>query len=207
MNPGVKRRILFLALIAIAFTILIPSKGVQAQVYTVTNTSLPSVIRVAIRPYNNPAGPIQYVQTLGFKEYCEDVLPNEWMSSWNPEALRAGAIAVKMFGWYHTLHPVTKGGFTYDVDNTTNYQEFKYLSGRTATNQAVNDTWNTLYTPSTAEIQQLDYRAGIPNNPNWAFVGTNTMAQWGSQYWGSVAMMKYLAILKQFYPGHIVQYG
>lgn len=207
MKPIMSKLSLGVTSIAMVFTMTAPSRIVQAQVVkTIYNTSFPSVIRVAIRQYNNPVGPILYVQTVGFQEYCEDVLPNEWIPSWSPESLRAGAIAIKMFAWYHTLHPVTKGGFTYDVDNTTNFQEFKYLSGRNATNKAVKDTWKVVFTPSKAEIEKLNYRAGIPNNPNWSFVGSETMAQWGSQYWGNVAKLKYTDILRKFYPGHVVKY-
>ncbi len=182
-----------------------PNHGmVEAQ--TVYNTPMPSVIRVAIRPNNDPLAPIAYVQTLGFQEYCEDVLPNEWMPSWNAQTLRAGAIAIKMFAWYHTLHPVSTGGWTYDVDNTTNYQQFKYLSGTTITNQAVLSTWNIVYVPATGDVTQLNYRAGIPNNPNWAFVGSNMMAQWGSEYWGRTARLTFPNVLGMYYPGLSIQY-
>ena len=41
-------------------------------------------------------------------DYCRDVLPNEWYASWYstaPTSVRAGALVVKMYGWYHTYHP------------------------------------------------------------------------------------------------------
>ncbi|WDL95798.1 SpoIID/LytB domain-containing protein [Alicyclobacillus sp. ALC3] len=183
-----------------------PARSAAAQTQTVYNTSLPSLIHVAIREGNNPRGPILWVQTVGFEEYCDDVLPNEWMPSWSPEALRAGAVAIKMFAWYHTLHPVTIAGFTFDVDNTTNFQEYKYLSGTTVTNAATRSTWREVFVPPSGVIQQLDYRAGIPNSPNWAFVGSQRMAQWGSQYWGAVALMSHLNILNLYYPGLTMRY-
>lgn len=178
----------------------------KAQTQTIANTGYPAVIRVAIRAYNNPVGPILYVQTLGFQEYCEDVLPNEWFPSWNVESLKAGAIAVKMFAWYHTLHPVTTDGFTYDVDNTDNFQQFKYLSGHPVTNQAIQETWNTVFVPPGGEIKQLDYRAGFPNRENRAFLESGVMAQWGSEYWGRVAKINFLNILNLYYPSYSVQY-
>jgi len=61
------------------------------------NVKLLVVIRVAIRAGNDPRGPILWVQTIGFQQYCTDVLPNEWIPSWDPQALEAGAMAVKMF--------------------------------------------------------------------------------------------------------------
>jgi len=177
----------------------------DAQIHTVYNTSMPSVIRVAIRPFNNPFGPIEYVQTVGFREYCEDVLPNEWMPSWNTESLRAGAIAIKMFAWYHTLHPVTTEGWTYDVDNTTNFQEYKYKSGRPRTDRVVRETWNLVYAPPSGEIRPLNYRAGFPHSPNWQFVGADLMAQWGSEYWSRIARLTYPQVLRLYYPGHTLR--
>ncbi len=187
----------------VAFTLFFgeSTKAPAQEINTIYNTAYPSVIRVAIRAYNNPSGPILWVQTVGFQEYCSDVLANEWIPSWNPEALRAGAIAVKMFAWYHSLHPVTASGWIYDVDNTTNYQEFKYQSGTYQTDLAVRDTWRMAYTPANGEILPLNYRSGIPFNANWSFIGSNFMSQWGSEYWASTAKMSYLNILALFYRG------
>ncbi|WP_040290687.1 SpoIID/LytB domain-containing protein [Alicyclobacillus hesperidum] len=173
---------------------------------TIYNTPYPSVIRVAIRANNNPTSPILYVQTVGFEEYCEDVLPNEWMPSWNTEALKAGAIAVKMFAWYWTLHPTTEGGFTYDVDNTTNFQTFKYLSGQVATDLAVQETWNMVFVPSDGSIKPLDFRAGTPDGSNTGYVGTFIMSQWGSQYWAQTAKLPFTTILSLFYPGYQLRF-
>ncbi len=204
MKKGLK---IISAEIALASQILfmMPSLA-HAQGNTIANTAYPSVIRVAIREYNNPFGPILYVQTIGFQEYCEDVLPNEWYPSWNPQALRAGAIAVKMFAWYHTLHPVTDSGFTFDVDNTTNFQQFKYLSGHVETNQAVLDTWKTVYVPPSGEIKELSYRAGFPNQKNSMFLDSGTMSQWGSEYFAQTVKLPFLSILGLFYPNFVVRF-
>jgi peptidoglycan hydrolase-like amidase len=40
------------------------------------------------------------VKTIDFKDYIRHVLPNEWLPGWDSEALRAGAIATKMYAWY-----------------------------------------------------------------------------------------------------------
>lgn len=196
-----------MAAVALVATVVVPTPLLHAQpVQTVDNTAVPTVIRVAIREGNNPRGRILWVQTVGFREYCEYVLPNEWMPGWDQEALRAGAIAVKMFGWYHSLHPITQDGWTYDVDNTTNFQEYKYQSGTYQTDQAVRDTWNMAYTPSNSEIRALDYRAGYPNSSNSWYIGTNRMSQWGSEYWASVGRLPYLQILALYYPSHKVRW-
>lgn len=204
MKRGNRYRLVVVAALFVSLFAFGSSRAPAQQVSTIYNTPVPSVIRVAIRAYNNPYGPIMWVQTVGFQEYCSDVLSNEWMSSWSPEALRAGAIAIKMFAWHHTLHPVTNAGWTYDVDNTTNYQEFKYMTGTSQTDQAVQDTWRIVYTPTNGEILPLDYRSGIPFNPNWMYVGSNIMSQWGSEYWASTAGMSYTSVLNLFYPGRFI---
>lgn len=199
-------KILTTSVFVLGGTLLSRPETALAQLQTINNTALPSVIRVAIRAYNNPVAPIEYVQTIGFQEYCRDVLPNEWIPSWNVEALRAGAIAIKMFAWYHTLHPVTEEGFTFDVDNTTNFQQFKYLSGSVATDQAVFDTWNIVYVPPTSEIKELQYRSGVPNRENSAYIGSNIMSQWGSEYWGRVARLTFPNILIMYYPDYTLKF-
>jgi peptidoglycan hydrolase-like amidase len=41
---------------------------------------------------------------INYKEYVKNVLPNEWTASWDMEALKAGALAVKTYAWYWILH-------------------------------------------------------------------------------------------------------
>lgn len=182
-----KRIALSLMTCSMAFTGL--SVVTQADAAeTIYNTNLPSVIRVAIREHNasgepDPRGRIIYVQTVPFMQYCEDVLPNEWFPSWRPASLQAGAMAIKMFAWYHHLHPVSIDGFTFDVDDTTNFQQFRAMSNQPTTDAAFNSIANEAYTKPNGEIIELNYRAGLPNNPNWEYRNAQKMAQWGSEYW------------------------
>src|SRR5450756_575105 len=60
----------------------------------------PSTIRV-LRTSGTASG---YVQTADFKKYVQIVLAAEWPPSWPTEALKTGAIAVKQYGWYFTMH-------------------------------------------------------------------------------------------------------
>lgn len=39
-----------------------------------------------------------------FRTYVKEVLPNEWVSSWPSDSLRAGAEAVKEYGWWATMN-------------------------------------------------------------------------------------------------------
>lgn len=185
----------------IASLLLFPQPAQAAQ--TVDNTQTPSTIRVAIRSENpsgepDPRGKIIWVQTVPFKQYVEDCLPNEWMPSWDLESLKAGAMAIKMFAWYHHLHPVTIDGFNFDVDNTTNFQSFRYLSRQPETNRAINQIYSYAYVKPNGEIIELNYRAGIRNSPNWQYRNAQKMAQWGSEYWAKEGRT-YLQILQFYY--------
>ncbi|MDP9727505.1 SpoIID/LytB domain-containing protein [Alicyclobacillus tolerans] len=199
-----KLYISLMSLVGSLFFSTFAKPAVHAQVtYTITNTAKPSVIRVAIRENNpwgepDPRGRILYVQTVPFDQYCRDVLPNEWIPSWSPEALKAGAMAVKMFAWYHHLHPITLDGFTFDVDNTVNFQTFRYLSNQPETDAALNAIKNLAYVQPDGTIIELNYRAGIPNNPNWQYRNAQKMAQWGSEYWAAKGQT-YLQILQFYY--------
>lgn len=176
----------------------------SAQItHTVSNTSQPVVIRVAIRSMNpsgeaDPRGRIIWVQSVPFDQYCKDVLPNEWVPSWNFASLQAGAMAVKMFAWYHHLHPITIDGFTFDVDNTVNFQAFRYLSGQPETNAAFTSIRKFAYVKPGGEIIELNYRAGYQNVPNWQYRNAQKMAQWGSLYWAQQGR-SYVQILQFYY--------
>lgn len=197
------------ATLAVAFTVgsLCAPTGpsAQAQVFRIGSAGFPSVIRVAIRENNasgeaDPRGRIIYVQTVNFDQYCRDVLPNEWYPSWSVASLEAGAIAVKMFGWYHRLHPVTVGGFTFDVDNTVNFQTYREQSEQDSTDRAYYVTRSLAYVPPSLEIQELNYRAGYENNPNWQYRNAGKMAQWGSEYLASLGRTP-LQILQFYFTG------
>ncbi|MCY0876777.1 MAG: hypothetical protein OWT28_10990 [Firmicutes bacterium] len=171
--------------------------------HTLYNTPAPQVIHVAIRAFNNPRGNILWVQTVGFQEYCADVLPNEWFPSWSADSLHAGALAVKMFAWYHHLHPVTIGGFTFDVDNTTNFETFRPLSGTPATDRAIQDIWPYAYTYADGGIAPLDYQAGWRGSANWSLFHSQRMSQWGSSYLSDNGF-NYLRILGFYYTDRVL---
>jgi peptidoglycan hydrolase-like amidase len=148
----------------------------------------PQMIRIAIRESRpggepDPQGRILYVQTVHFKDYVKNVLPLEWLPDWHPEALKAGAIAVKMLAWYHTRHPTTVDGFTFDVDNTVNFQRYREGLRTSVTDRAVDDTWNLAYVAKDGEIFRLTYRSGQRDDPDLAARDAGELSQWGSQYW------------------------
>ncbi len=69
-----------------------------------TNPPIPATIRVRVTGYAYCDTSRPYtVQVVDFKDYVKHVLPNEWISSWPGEALRAGAMAAKMYAWTYIV--------------------------------------------------------------------------------------------------------
>jgi hypothetical protein len=151
--------------------------GIQA-----TNSTPPTTIRV----HRVSLGRID---TVDFRSYVKHVLPNEWVPSWHTEALRAGAMPVKTYGWYWTMHAKYPGS-GYDVKDTTSDQVYNPSVSYASTNAAVDATWGYRITRNGA-IFQAHYCAGSYNGSltsgqcsekhGWT-VGTY-LSQWGSKYY------------------------
>lgn len=79
------------------------------------------------------------LKTVNFLEYVRNVLPNEWAAEWNQEALKAGAVAVKMYAWYW----ISRGGKWGDADlmNSTCDQVYIPNSDHPRTDAAIKETW------------------------------------------------------------------
>jgi len=113
-----------------------PSIGLPGS----THLSPPDYIRVIHHAYCNwsrnvPDGQIDYFE---LETYVKHVVPYEMPRSWEPEALKAQAVAARSYGWYYALnHPVSD---YWDVDDCTNYQ---YMGPNTypETDAAVDATW------------------------------------------------------------------
>ncbi len=113
-----------------------PSIGLPAS----THLSPPDYIRVIHHAYCNwsrnvPDGHIDYFE---LEAYVKHVVPYEMPHTWEPEALKAQAVAARSYGWYYALnHPVSP---CWDVDDCTNYQ---YMGPNTypETDAAVDATW------------------------------------------------------------------
>ncbi len=63
------------------------------------------------------------VDVIPFEQYVRGVLPHEWIRSWNPESLKAGAVAIRTYAAYW----VASGGKydCADLDDTTASQVYK----------------------------------------------------------------------------------
>ncbi len=141
----------------------------------------PSSIRVYL---TNPANYRAYgcmnrcTKSIDFYYYVKNVLPNEWIvGSWSFEAVKAGAMAVKMYGWYYTKYPKWSR-YNADVMDNTNDQVFRVGSEHWRGTAAVNAVggigirkrWGIFVT---------HYYAG-----SYSPAGRHSgwMSQWGSKY-------------------------
>ncbi len=150
---------------------------------------IPQTIKVGItRIYGcsawlNAGQPIEEIIEIPFDDYAKQVLPNEWIHTWEPEALRAGAVAVKTFGWWRinitTLYPgVYRPEGVHVVDNTCD-QVFIQNSYRESTDAAVDATWPYRMTREglIRNIHYLDTDARCDATP----ILRPCMGQWGTQ--------------------------
>ncbi|MFI0404928.1 peptidase inhibitor family I36 protein [Actinomadura sp. 3N508] len=155
-----------------------------------THSKLPSSILV----YRVSAGRVERV---AFKTYVKNVLPNEWIPSWPRESLRAGAMAVKNFGWYWALHSTrkTSWGACFDVYDSTSSQVYKPGSATAATSAAVDATWGTRMTRG-GKILEAHYCQNTTACGAW--VDGDWMSQYGSRDKAN-AGWTYSRILKHYY--------
>jgi Stage II sporulation protein. len=60
----------------------------------------PATIRV-LRTSGAASGTVQVVD---FKTYVQYVMAAEWPPTWTDAALQTGAMAIKQYAWYYTMH-------------------------------------------------------------------------------------------------------
>jgi hypothetical protein len=118
--------------------------------------------------------------TYDFHFYVAHVLPKEWIPSWDADALGAGAIAVKSYGWYRAQpgHARTSGAGCVDIYSTTSDQVFDPNYTTAATEQAVNATFGSILHRS-GLIFSTQYYAGVQGDPCRTTDGR--MDQWATQ--------------------------
>ena len=162
---------------------------------------LPSTIRVGIR---DEKGNIAQCNPVEFNFYVKHVLPEEWPDTSDIEALKAGAVAVKEYGWYW----VNQGGkyagnrresgqtCDADVDNTTKTQVYNPDETRTVktpegatvpknnyfkTNFAVDSTWDVGMLEG-GRVFESGYRDSKPGSNQMSQQGSNMLAKQGKPY-------------------------
>jgi hypothetical protein len=169
--------------------------GLQSLSGDQSNLPLPSIIRVRVTnwPYCDTSRAYT-VQTLDFRYYVKHVLPNEWGASWNREALRAGAMAAKMYAWYQ----IARGGKWPDADvyDSTCDQVYNAAIAYASTNAAVDYTWYWRLMRGN-QLLVAYYRAFYTQCQDAGLAG-NCMGQWDSK-WMADAGSTWDQILDHFY--------
>ena len=173
-------------------------------------TIVPEMIRVGFNCAN--ANACASVEIMSLETYVKRGLNDEWIASWLPDSLRAGAVAYRSYGSYYAHHPRTA---TYDICSTTSCQ-VNDADTSIAANAAVDDTRGIVLLQN-GEIFRSEYSAennnllgerscsnvdrrcgdGFAGSPNtgWpcladpvctgfsCFGHGRGMCQWGTQRW------------------------
>ncbi len=136
------------ALTLAAIAVALPSSAPTVEAATACTNwkstyTPPTTIRV-LRSYGAASGSVQVVP---FRDYVENVLAWEWPETYPTQALRAGAVAVKQYGWYYARTwrgGKTSSGACYDVKDTSVDQIYRPETRSAGSNQlkAVEMTWN-----------------------------------------------------------------
>jgi hypothetical protein len=168
-----------------------------------SQTTPPASIRVLVHT------PSIQIVTVPFQQYVENVLPNEWVPSWDGDALKAGAVAVKSYAWYWVTH---YGGYLntqspstcFDVTDDTYFQVYRANSAQTRTTTAVQESW-PVAARENGQVIQASYRAYLDSTYDACGEAATggVMSQWGSQNCVEENTgNKYNVILQKYYfPG------
>lgn len=146
--------------------------------------------------------------TYDFLFYVQHVLPNEWISSWDADALGAGAVAAKTYGMYRAEagRAYSGGAGCADVQDSTSDQVFDPTWSTASTNLAVDATFGTMLLKSGA-TPIAQYYSGSPGDPCAAVTGTfaGRMSQWGTQTCAQNGKL-WPDIVLTFYPSDTLSY-
>lgn len=176
-----------------------------AFVRTANDMEMPCTLRVAIYPMGSEepltSGPYT-VTEVELAHYVADVLAHEFGDftvggvtyEFSAEALKAGAVAVLMYGWYYSRHPTKPD---YDLDNSTKAQVYIRGKARQKHLDAVKAVWGTVMVRAdTEEIVPPQHGQGRYNgggkNSDW-------MSQRGSIYLADQGYT-WTEILRYYYP-------
>lgn len=171
-----------------------------------SQTTPPPYIRVAMYQLDsngNKTGSLLRVDTVDFDFYIKHVLPSEWWyATWSAtttEQLKAGAMAVKEYGWYWVNHA---GASSFDLYNSNDDQVYNPYLSHSTTDHAVDFTSGTGWYQN-GVIFKSQYQSGSSTKPllpcmNNGVTTTNCMTQYGSKYWADQGQ-SYTWILAHYY--------
>ncbi|WP_198150358.1 FG-GAP-like repeat-containing protein [Janibacter melonis] len=166
-----------------------------------SHTVPPTTIRV----YRTKLGRVDVVD---FKQYVKDVLPREWIPSWDSRSLQAGAMAAKTFAWHQVLYRKSTSyvhqGVCYDVKDTVADQLYVPGSAHPRTSAAVDATWST-YMHRGGQIFLSQFCANMNcsdvRSRDTCGYATNgvRMSQWGTQDCAARLGRDHRSILRIYY--------
>lgn len=175
---------------------------------------VPTTLRIWRRSLDGASSSCEgRVDELSVEEYVKGVLPHEWMASWEPASLQAGAIAIRSYAlWW------AAAGGRYacaDLDDTTASQVYKEGS-HPRTDAAVEATrgqvltleGSLVYAEYSAEHGgRTDFGVEDPRCAGRARRGHGRgLCQWGSQR-HALSGARPAEILNFYYPGAAIHYG
>ncbi|ROU08077.1 SpoIID/LytB domain-containing protein [Lysobacter enzymogenes] len=97
-----------------------PATAARAQALAArsANVPVPASIRVGTQCSGRSCSA---VSVYAFEDYVGRGLDEEWIASWNPQSLAAGAVAYRSYAAYYVAHPVNS---RYDICASTSCQAF-----------------------------------------------------------------------------------
>ncbi|HKP54301.1 MAG TPA: SpoIID/LytB domain-containing protein [Chloroflexia bacterium] len=156
----------------------VPGNMSQASLASV-NAAPPATIRI----YRTQTGVVEVVP---FRDYLKHTLPNEWIPSWSPEALKAGAMAVKSYAWYWVARGGKQVALGADLKDNVEDQVYDPNVSYASTDAAVEATYNYSMLKNGA-VFQAQYCAGAYDGDplgDCPWPGPY-MTQWGSSYYAN----------------------
>lgn len=144
------------------------------------------------------------VQTVPFAEYVREVLAKEFPGDWPVETLKAGAVAVKSYAWYHVEHPYRPG-----VCHLTDGTEHQLYAPEDPTPPRTPRTDGAVEASWTMRIEEVREGRAVPLYAQYCSNCTNFppgqhLNQWEAREQGA-AGWSFLRILEQAYrnkPGY-----
>lgn len=147
------------------------------------------------------------VETVDFRVYAKNVVSREWIGSWTTESMRSGAVAVKMYAWYHVLHwrgLTNAQGECFDVYDDTRDQVYNPAHPTwTSAAAAVDATWSTRALKN-GSVYPTYYNAGSSGEACGANANGWRMYQWGTQACGLAGLSAAQILLTYYYPNWTV---
>lgn len=152
------------------------------------------------------------VDVIPFEQYVKGVLPAEWVPTWQPASLQAGAVAIRTYAaWW-----VAAGGkyLCSDVDDTTASQVYKDKT-TPLTSAAVDATAGLYVVDAAGDLVFAEYSAENSDPTEFGVVEPyctgqprnghgRGLCQWGSQRWVVNELRSFDWIVLHYYPGSAI---